>query len=168
MKAVFKEEQKFTQWWLWILLTGIGLIPIYGIYKQLILGEKFGDNPMPDIGLIIFFLIVFGIIVFIGSMKLTTEIDQYDIKIQFYPLLKKHFKWSDVKFAEVVNYGFVGGWGVRFWPKYGTIYNIKGNIGLAFELHNGKKFVIGTQKESDLKFFLEKLKKKDPDAENAL
>ena len=168
MKLVFKEEQKFTQWWLWILLSGIGLIPIYGIYKQLILGEKFGDNPMPDIGLIIFFLIVFGIIAFIGSMKLTTEIDQNDIKIHFYPLLKKQFKWNEVKHAEVVNYGFVGGWGVRFWPKYGTIYNIKGNIGLAFELLNGKKFVIGTQKENDLNFFLDKLKKKDQDAENLI
>lgn len=161
MKHVFKEEQKFTQWWLGILLSGIGMIPVYGIYKQLILGEKFGDNPMPDIGLIIFFLFVFGIIAFIGSLKLTTEIDQNDIKIHFYPMLKKQIKWSDVKHAEVVNYGFVGGWGVRFWPKYGTVYNIKGNIGLAIELLNGKKFVIGTQKESELNFFLDKLGKKD-------
>ena len=168
MKAVFKEEQKFTQWWLWILLTGIGIIPIYGIYKQLILGEKFGNNPMPDIGLIIFFLFVFGIIAFIASMCLKTEIDQNHIKIHFYPLLKKQFKWSEIKHAEVVNYGFVGGWGVRFWPKYGTIYNIKGNKGLAIELLNGKKLVIGTQKESELNFFLDKLKRKDQDAENLI
>lgn len=161
MKLAFKEEQKFTQWWLWILLSGIGLIPIYGIYKQLILGEKFGDNPMPDIGLIIFFLFVFGIIAFIGSMKLTTEIDQYDIKIHFYPMLKKQIKWSEVKHVEVVNYGFVGGWGVRFWPKYGTVYNVKGTKGLAIELLNGKKFVIGTQKENELNLFLDKLRKKD-------
>lgn len=163
MRIVFKETQRFTQWWLWILLSGIGMIPVYGIYKQLILGEKFGDNPMPDIGLIIFFLFVFGIIAFIGSMKLKTEIDQNEIKIHFYPMLKKQIKWSDVKHAEVVNYGFVGGWGVRFWPKYGTIYNIKGNKGLAIELLNGKKFVIGTQKESELKFFLEQLKKENPE-----
>ncbi len=36
MKKEFKEEQKFTQWWLWIPLIGIGLIPIYGIYKTII------------------------------------------------------------------------------------------------------------------------------------
>jgi hypothetical protein len=111
---------------------------------------------------------VFGIIAFIASMRLKTEIDQNHIKIHFYPLLKKQFKWSEIKHVEVVNYGFVGGWGVRFWPKYGTIYNIKGNKGLAIELLNGKKLVIGTQKESELNFFLDKLKRKDQDAENLI
>jgi len=161
MKPVFKEEQNFTQLWLWILLTGIGLIPILGIYKQLILGEKFGEKPMPDIVLILFSLLVFGIIAFIKSIRLSTEIDKNEIRIHFYPLLKKQIKWNEVKHAEVENYGFVGGWGIRFWPKYGTIYNIKGNKGLVIELLNGKKLVIGTQKESELKLFLEGLRIKD-------
>ena len=52
MKTEFKEEQKFTQWWLWVILIPIGILPIFGIYKQLILGEKFGDKPMSDLGLI--------------------------------------------------------------------------------------------------------------------
>ncbi|WP_260402681.1 MULTISPECIES: phosphoethanolamine transferase domain-containing protein [Aequorivita] len=62
MKIVFKEEQKFTQWWLWLILIGIGVLPIIGIYKQLIIEEKFGDNPMSDLGLIIFSIFIFGLI----------------------------------------------------------------------------------------------------------
>jgi hypothetical protein len=58
---------------------------------------------------------------------------------------------------KVLNYGFVGGWGVRLWTKYGTVYNVKGNIGLAIELKNGTKFLIGTQKEIELRSFLEKI-----------
>ena len=46
MNIVFKETQKFSQWWLWLILIGIGILPILGIYKQLIIGEKFGDKPM--------------------------------------------------------------------------------------------------------------------------
>lgn len=50
MKIMFREEQKFTQWWLWVILIGVGIFPVFGIYKQLILGEKFGDKPMSDPG----------------------------------------------------------------------------------------------------------------------
>ena len=53
MNLFFKENQKFTQWWLWALLIGVVLIPIYGIYKQIIIGEQFGNNPLSNYGLIL-------------------------------------------------------------------------------------------------------------------
>jgi hypothetical protein len=37
------------------------------------------------------------------------------------------------------------------------VYNINGNKGLAIELKNRKKFVIGTQKETELKNRVEKM-----------
>src|SRR5690554_7570605 len=46
--------------------------------------------------------------------------------------------------------GFVGGWGIRFTMKYGTVYNIKGNKGLFVKLKNGKTFIVGTQKPEEL------------------
>ncbi|MGB5385379.1 MAG: phosphoethanolamine transferase domain-containing protein [Eudoraea sp.] len=156
MKIEFKEEQKFTQWWLWLILIGIGLLPIYGIYKQLILGEQFGDNPMSDLGLIIFTVFVFGLIAMFWYMRMITEIDQNEIRMSFFPFVKKRVKWKEIKNAEVVNYGFVGGWGIRLWTKYGTVYNTKGNKGLAIELLNGKKFLIGTQKETELSEIIKK------------
>ena len=64
MNIVFKETQKFSQWWLWLILIGIGILPILGIYKQLIIGEKFGDKPMSDLGIIIFAVFVFSLIVY--------------------------------------------------------------------------------------------------------
>lgn len=64
--------------------------------------------------------------------------------------MRKSVEWEDVKQAKVVDYGFVGGWGIRFGTEYGTVYNIKGKKGLAIELNNGKKFLIGTQKEEEL------------------
>lgn len=70
--------------------------------------------------------------------------------MSFFPFVKKTTKWTDMKKAEVINYGFVGGWGIRLRTKYGTVYNIKGNKGLAIELLNGKKYLIGTQKETEM------------------
>ena len=62
-----------------------------------------------------------------------------------------------MKHAEIVNYEFVGGWGIRLWTKYGTVYNTKGDKGLAIELQNGKKFLIGTQKATELSKIIEKV-----------
>ena len=163
MKIEFKEKQRFTQWWLWLVLIGTGVLPIFGIYKQIILGEKFGSKPMSDFGLIIFCLSFFGVIALFWFMRLKTEIDQNEIRIDFFPFVKKRMHWKEIKNAEIVDYGFVGGWGIRFWPKYGTVYNTKGSMGLAIELLNGKKILIGTQKETELNKTVEMLMDKNSD-----
>ncbi len=159
----FREVQKFSQWWIWLILIAIGFIPIYGIYKQLILGEIFGDKPMSDLGLILFAFSTFAIIALFYIIQLKTEINKFEIQFSFYPFIKKKIKWVDVKSANIVTYGLVG-YGIRFGTKYGTVYNIKGNKGLAIELKSGKKFLIGTQKHLELseisKFILKKLNEK--------
>lgn len=157
MKTEFKEEQKFTQWWLWLILIPVGILPIFGIYKQLILGDKFGDKPMSDLGLIILTIFIFSLIGLFFIMKLKTSIDKNGIQMSFFPFVRKKVNWNEIKNIEVINYGFVGGWGIRLWTKYGTVYNMKGNKGLAIELNNGKKFLIGTQKETELRKFMEKM-----------
>ena len=81
--------------------------------------------------------------------------------MRFFPLVKKDIKWKDIKDVQVIEYGFVGGFGIRLGTKYGTVYNIKGNKGLAIELTNGKKYLIGTQKETELKTALKKIKSKE-------
>ncbi len=156
MKIEFKEVQKFTQWWLWLILIPIGFLPIIGIHKQIILGEPFGDNPMSDFGLVIFAIFIFSLLGLFILMKLKTTIDTDKIEMSFFPFVKKTSKWTEVKKAEVVNYGFVGGWGIRLWTKYGTAYNIRGNKGLAIELLNGKKYLIGTQKETEMNEIVKK------------
>ena len=161
MEIEFKEEQKFTQWWLWLLLIGIGTMPIVGIFKQLFLEEKFGDKAMTDFGLIISCVFIFGLIAMFWFIRLKTEIDKNEIRMNFFPFVKKQISWKEIKNAKIVNYGFVGGWGIRLWTKYGTIYNTKGNKGLAIELKNGKKFLIGTQKETELNKLVEKASAQD-------
>lgn len=143
MKILFKEEQKFTQWWLWLVLLVSFVFPLGIILKEIYDGASlnilFISTPIPVV--ILLFL----------SMNLKTEISDSIIKMSYFPfLVKKNVKWEEVKTAKVVNYGFVGGWGIRLWTKYGTVYNVRGNKGLAIELNDGKKFLIGTQKPEEL------------------
>ncbi len=149
MNNYFKETQKFSQWWLWLTLIIILLFPIIGIIQQLIFKIKFGDKPMSDFGLIIFFLCTLAFIGFFKYIKLETELNNTGLKMSFVPFVKKDIKWEHIKSIKIVTYGFVG-YGIRIGSSYGTVYNIKGNKGLAIKLKNGKKFLIGTQKTEDL------------------
>lgn len=155
-KIEFKEKQKFTQWWIWLILIGLGAIAVYGFIQQIVFGVEFGNKPMSHVGIIIFTLFVFGFIYFNWYMTLITEITNGGIKMRFVPFVKKEIQWSELKSAKVVDYGFVG-YGIRLGSKYGTVYNMNGNKGLAIELNNGKKFVIGTQKEMELKNVVAKM-----------
>ena len=157
MSIVFKEAQKFSQWWLWLLLLAIGVLPITGLYKQLYLQETFGDTPMSSLSLSMFGFFVFLLIALFWIMKLKTQINQHGIGMHFFPFVKKQVHWDQIKSAAVVNYGFVGGWGIRLFTSYGTVYNIKGNMGIAIVLTSGKKFLIGTQNPKELTAALEKL-----------
>jgi hypothetical protein len=159
LKIEFKEKQRFIQWWLWVLLFGTGTVPVLGIYKQIIHGEKFGDNPMPDPALLIFAFCVFALIALFWLMQLKTEIDQDEIRINFFPFVKKRIPWREIKRAETLDYGFVGGWGIRLGTRYGTVYNISGRTGLAIELKNGRKLCIGTQKGAEIKTVVDKCMK---------
>lgn len=161
MKIQFIETQKFSQWWLWLILIPVGIMPLIGIYKQFVVGEPFGSKPMSNTGLIIFSIVVFLTIGLFLVMRLKTKIDSVGIEMQYFPFLKKKVHWHEVKSAEVVNYGFVGGWGIRFWTAYGTVYNMRGNKGLAIELTNGKKFLIGTKKETELTTIIKNITKKE-------
>ncbi len=149
-KLLFQEKQKFTQWWLWLILIGMSLIPGYGIFKQLIMDIPFGDNPMPNSLIIAVAVFIIALLGLFWLMELRTEISSREIRMHFYPFTRKTFKFDDIASAEVINYGFVGGWGIRLGTAYGTVYNIKGNQGLAITLKSGKKYVIGTQVPEEL------------------
>lgn len=145
MKPIFTEKQRFTQWWIWLIFIVIGLFTGYGVYKQLVLQEPFGNNPMSNIGLLIFSGFILGIILLFFIMQLKTTINEQGITMHFRPFTRKQIAWEEITKLEVLDYGFVGGWGIRLWTNYGTVYNIKGSKGLALELKDGKKLLIGTQ-----------------------
>lgn len=157
MRIEFKEEQRFTQWWLWAILIGTALIPIYRIYNELFLKEQVGVQSIYDLEFIILIVIIFPVILLFLFTRLKTVIDSEKIEISFFPLARKKVMWKDVRRAKIVDYGFLGGWGVRLGTSYGTVYNVKGSKGVAIELRDGGKFLIGTQKEQELSDIIDKI-----------
>jgi len=158
MTTLFSENQRFTQWWLWLILAGILFIPTYGLINQNFLGNPVGDNPSTDAGMIAYFLTSLAVVIFFVLMNLITEINEVHIYIKFYPLFTKTLEWKDIHSARIVDYGFAGGWGIRLGTPYGTLYNVKGSKGLAIEMKNGKKYCIGTQKPEEMQAVVDRIK----------
>lgn len=147
--VLFHEKQKFNQSWLWGLLLLVFAPFAWGIVKQIILGEPWGDNTMSDMGLIAVTLLPLALIGFFYFVEMETRVTDEAIHIDFSPIAKVTFHWKDIENVEATTYGFVG-YGFRLSKKYGKIYNVKGNQGLQLYLQNGRKVMIGTQRLDEL------------------
>jgi hypothetical protein len=164
-KVYFREEQKFNQFWIWLILLFVAGIWIWQMVQQVFMGIPFGNNPAPDF--VVYFIGIFplaGALLF-WHMRLETHIDDEGIHYRFKPFQKKFktIKPADIIRYEVKKYSPIkdyGGWGIRFGSTAkGNAYNVRGNDGVFFELKNKKRFLLGTQNPVSIKSAMEKLMK---------
>jgi len=162
---IFKEEQRFNQLWLIILMVITALVPI-----GIMLGSYIKDpNSFSSSELIS----VVGIVILASALiflfKLSTRIDDVGIHYKFFPFhwKLKTIKWSEMNTVYVRSYDVLseyGGWGLKggsLWNKSkGTAINVSGNVGIQLELKSGKKLLIGTQKQEQAKTIIATYKRK--------
>ena len=153
----FEEEQRFTNRWLWLLISGVSIVSIYALFERIVLNNSTLDDPIHDKVLVFIGLIPLLIMYLFYKIKFKTRIDNEGIYYQFYPfhLKEKRIGWNEIdkiyvrKYKPIMEYG---GWGIRFKPfKKDIAYNIWGNWGLQIEKSNGKKILLGTQRPEDIK-----------------
>ena len=156
-KLIYEEKQRFTQWWMWLFILHPLGIGIYGCYEQFYRQSPFGDKPMSNLGLMIFTLFGVAFVYFFWMNRLTTQVSNEGIQIQFFPYVTRTIGWGEIDHCRVMPYSFVGGWGVRLWTKYGTVYNVQSGQGLFIQLKNKEKCLVGTQRPEELKRLLKQL-----------
>jgi Family of unknown function (DUF6141) len=160
---IYREVQKFRQWWIMmILLLSLG-IWLWGIVQQLVYKIPFGNHPITDLGLILIGIIVLIPVLVFLWIKMITEIRTDGIYYKMHPLMGfKKIAASEIKNWEVKEYSPLkefGGWGIRFSTKKGggKAINVKGKHGLQLELNSGKKILIGSQDPEKIKAAMQKL-----------
>lgn len=164
-KIYFKEEQKFNQLWIWLIVFFLFGLWIWQLVQQIFMGIPFGTKPAPDIVVILTGLFPAGAILLFRFLTLETIIDNEGVHYRFKPFQRKPkiIKQEDIVRYEVKKYSPLkdyGGWGVRYGSsKNGNAYNVSGNKGVLFELKNGKRFMLGTQNPESMRSALEKLMK---------
>lgn len=168
---IFKEEQRFTQTWLLVLIVISMIVPIILIIK-----EFSKENSTMSMNEFIFSMVLLPLCIApIFFFKLKTRIDEVGIHFQFFPfhLKPKTIVWSELKSAETRKYDAIseyGGWGLKggfFWRKSkGIAYNVSGDIGIQLEYKTGKKILLGTQLLNDVNSVLKTYEEKINTNEN--
>jgi len=160
---IFKETQRFDQWWLIMIEVIVLLVVIISFIKDY---RNNLDNDLTGMILVgSMIVLVFGLVHFI---RLETVIDENGISYRFFPILSKPRKilWSELTKCFVRKYSAIseyGGWGIRGIVRKGTFdfrgkgraFNIKGNMGIQLEYLDGGKLLIGTQQPENAKRAIE-------------
>ena len=162
----FQETQKFTQWWLHLIIWGILAFLLYCLYIWFVAKETVG-NVSAD-GTTAQLLVIISTVLpllLILSIRMETTIDEIGIHYRFLPFhtSKKTVRWADIEECFVRKYNPVseyGGWGLRGTLGKNKAYNIKGNKGIQIKLKTGEKVLIGTQKDNEAQKVIERHYKK--------
>lgn len=156
---LFKETQKFDQWWLKLILVSVSiatLLPLYMMYRE--------DTFVNESSWVVFLLtgITFAAIILVLVLRLVTKINAQGIQYRFFPFPEYQIPWRDIEKCYVREYSPLkefGGWGIRFGLN-GRAFNVKGNIGIQVVLKSGKKILFGTQNETEAERVIEACFKK--------
>lgn len=158
------ESQKFSKWlMLAILPVTIGVVLFDVIYSYQTKGGFSATSLMWSIP---FVLINVAVVYLFWVLRLDTMVDETGVTYKFFPFTTaKLVPWTDIEYAYVRRYNPLseyGGWGLRTgWSKkVGSAYNTKGDIGLQLVYKNGKRFLLGTQNEVQLRAYMQELYQK--------
>ncbi len=149
MTTLYREKQKFNQWWVWLLLflsVGIGAAAGWLDYSE-------NGN---WVGMIAGLVVVLCVLIPMALVELQTEINKDGIEVGFWPFSKRRIFRSEIAEARIRKYspiGEYGGWGFRIGSQ-GQAYNMSGNMGLQLRLKDGKRILLGTQRPEELEAFI--------------
>ena len=133
----FREVQRFRQPWVWALLALVLLHSI--VYVGLDHGNWTPTS-----------FILVGIVLF-AMLRLTTEVDDRELRVRFAPFVNKRIPHSDIKSATAVEYHPLkqyGGWGIRR-GKEGWAYTTSGKEGVQV-VTKERSFLVGSQRAAEL------------------
>ena len=144
-KATFEESQRFSRWWLGLLVGGM----VAGMAAAL-------SDPDPNKywGMALVFVVSGGVSLLIARVRLLTRIDGYGIHYRFTGLMGwKQIAWAEIDKVELRTYNAIteyGGWGYRRrWFKSGLALTVGGDRGIQLQLLNGKRILLGTHQPEE-------------------
>jgi len=168
-KILFKEEQRFRQWWMWLILGSALLTIVIPLASEF--SVQSWDTSSEDFSRLILLgsvavLFIVAVLIVLLLSRLQTKITYNGIFITFPPLKRKSHKVKiqEIEWFEIRTYKAgreFGGYGFRSRRTSGQAYTVSGNIGLQLYFKNGKKLLIGTQKKQAIEFAMCKIMGED-------
>ncbi|MCX6650973.1 MAG: DUF6141 family protein [Methanomassiliicoccales archaeon] len=151
----FRELKYYRPWWFVLIILLASGLAWWAAVTQLVMGEPWGNNPASDEFVLVFFIgfgILFPLIMF--NMHLTITVSDA-VYIKLWPFMPRARMLSprDIDSYQAMDYDPLsdyGGWGIK-----GTAsdraYNVSERRGVKFNLRDGRKVMIGSQRAEQLK-----------------
>jgi Family of unknown function (DUF6141) len=151
---VYKEEQRFRQWWIWAIVIAPATLAWLAFIAQIIRGKPVGQNPAPDwLVWVIWLLIGIGLPLLFGRMALVLEVTPERVLVRYRPFTRRAIALADIERVEERTYNAIkeyGGWGVKGWSKEKMAYNVRGDRGVELTLKDGRRVMLGSQRADEL------------------
>jgi hypothetical protein len=151
----FLEEQRFRQFWVYLLLAIPVVIMWWGFLEQIILGRQWGDRPAPNWVVILTWLLFgIGLPGFFWMLRMNTRVDGTGVEVRWSPIKSgATVAYSEIECHESITYRPIrefGGWGVRWGGKQRRAYNVSGDRGVELFLTDGRSIVVGSERSDEL------------------
>lgn len=150
---LFVEEQRFRQWWLWlVLLLPVGVTWV-GFWWQIVRGERFGNHPAPDwLWWVLWPSVGIGLPLLFYAVTLRVEVRPSGVRVRYqiplFALYRCNIPAAKIESAQAVTYHPIleyGGWGLRRgWDK-SWCYNVSGNRGVRLKLTGTAGVLLGSE-----------------------
>jgi hypothetical protein len=147
---LFREEQRFTETWIRVLVSAIVIVSWWTFVQQIVLGRPFGTNPAPD-GLVwaIFAFAGIALPLFFLLSRLVTVVTPTDLRLHFVLLKRRTIPLASIRRAEARDYRPIreyGGWGIRWAGKRGWACATRGHRGVLLEIEGQKPLLVGSDR----------------------
>jgi hypothetical protein len=93
----FREEQRFRQPWIWLLILFLVVLQWWGFIQQIVLGEPWGSRPAPGWVMVLLWLLFgIGLPFFFVYLRLIVTVTDEAIDMHFRPLTRRTIPMADV------------------------------------------------------------------------
>ena len=151
---VFREQQRFRQWWLWVIVVGPAVLAWWLLIQQVIEGRPLGQNPVPDwLAWVLWVAIGLGLPFLFSRMSMVVEVSHDAVLIVYRPFTRRTIALAEIERAEARTYNAIkdyGGWGIKGWSKAKMAYNVSGDRGVELTLTDGRSVMLGSQQADEL------------------
>jgi hypothetical protein len=151
---IYREEQRFRQRWVWLLVIGPAVLAWWSFVQQIIIGRPLGTTPSPDwVVWLILVSIGIGLPLLFLRLVLVLEVTRESVVIRFQPFARRVIRLSDIERIVVREYSAIkeyGGWGLKGWSREKVAYNVSGSRGVELFLRDGRSVMLGSQRAREL------------------
>ncbi len=158
-RPLFREEQGFTQWWIWSVLLLVAGLAWWTFVQQIVRGIPFGTHPAPDWAVwLVLVLCGVGLPLFFFRCRLVTTVTPGHLRVHLRLVRRRDVPVDRILAAEVIEYRPLreyGGWGIRYNRKLGWAYTAHGHRGVRLRLADDGGLLVGSQRPEALMLALE-------------